>query len=286
MTEFAYPPPADGKPFRLTMGLRELDESIWIETGSDLTQQIIERNRLLGEKRDVVFAEVDGYSEPASEFTDALLVNLDRFHAATHRVEGGKVTHIGSGIGADITMEHPFVALARVIAEDLCLISLVDGRWTLTAGVVIFPSRWSLIEKIGKDLDTIHAPVPGYEQSLINYMTPVFDRLTRQVWRLNWTLHATSELHQIERAGETAPPEKYFWRTERQTLTRIGDHVLFTIRNRAEPLEWIRSDPERAALFAQTLESMSPETREYKGLSDDLETIAAYLRSGTEPATR
>lgn len=278
MSRYRYPPPSDGKAFRLTMGLREMDERAWIETGDDLTVQLPERVRLLDEKRSAVFAEESGYREPCLGFAHLMLANLARFHQDTHLVEGSAVTHRATGITVDTESDHPFVALAKVIAEDLCLMSLVDGRWTLTTGVVIFPSRWNLLEKIGRDIDTIHAPVPGYEQSLINYMTPVFDRLNRQVWRLNWTLHATDELHQIERATETAPPEGYFWRTERQTLTRTGEHVLFTIRNRAEPLSWILADPERAELFAQTLESMVPETREYKGLAGDLDAIAAYLK--------
>jgi dimethylamine monooxygenase subunit A len=277
MSAFAYPPPSDGKPFRLTMGLRDLKESDWIEVGSDLEHQLPERISLLKGSRDAVFASIDGYTDQCTRFANRILANLSEYHRDTYLVEKTRVTHIATGITVDITDDHPFVQLAQVIGEDLCLMSLVDDRWTLTAGVVVYPSRWNLREKVGRDIDAIHAPVPGYEQTLINYMTPVFDRLTRQVWRLNWTLHATKELHQIERAPERALPDEYFWRTERQTLTRDGDHVLFTIRNRAEPLRWIHDDPERAAAFAATLESMSTETRDYKGLVDDLPALIDYL---------
>jgi dimethylamine monooxygenase subunit A len=277
MSTFAYPPPSDGKPFRLTMGLRDLKESDWIEIGPDLDYQLPERVSLIKTNRDAVFASVAGYDEQCSAFAHRITANLKMFHSASHLIEQDRITHISTGITVDLNDDHPFVQLAQVIGEDLCLMSLVNGRWTLTAGVVVYPSRWNLREKVGRDIDAIHAPVPGYEQSLINYMTPVFDRLTRQVWRLNWTLHATSELHQIERSAESALPDDYFWRTERQTLTRDGDHVLFTIRNRAEPLRWIQQDPERAAAFAATLESMSSETRDYKGLVDDLPALVSYL---------
>jgi hypothetical protein len=278
MTRFAYPPPSDGKPFRLTMGLREVEPGGWLEMGTDLDRQLLERNRHIDDHADIVFAQLPGYEGPCLEFGEQLLADLDRFHRDTHLVEGASAIHRATGFLADLDNEHPFIALGRVIAEDLCLMSLVDGRWTLTAGLVIFPSRWNLLEKIGRDVDAIHAPVPGYDQSLIHYMAPVFDRLTRRVWRLNWTLHATDELHQIERSSETAPAEGYFWRTERQTLTRTGDHVLFTIRNRAEPFLSVLDDPERAALFAATLESMPAESRAYKGLSEDLDEVIAFLR--------
>jgi hypothetical protein len=54
--------------------------------------------------------------------------------------------------------------------------------------------------------------------------------------------------------------------------------MYFTIRNRAEPLHWIKSDAQSAQLFAQTLASYSPETIEYKGLVKDHQAIVDYLR--------
>jgi len=54
-TRFIYPPPKDGKPFRLSLGLRELDPANWIEAGSDLVEQLKQRNELLDSKRSVVF---------------------------------------------------------------------------------------------------------------------------------------------------------------------------------------------------------------------------------------
>ena len=35
-----------------------------------------------------------------------------------------------------------------------------------TAGAVLFPQRWSLLEKLGMDLHRIHDPVPQYEQEV------------------------------------------------------------------------------------------------------------------------
>ncbi len=62
-TRFIYPPPKDGKPFRLSLGLRELDPENWIEVGSDLVEQLKQRNELLETRRSVVFQEIAGYEE-------------------------------------------------------------------------------------------------------------------------------------------------------------------------------------------------------------------------------
>jgi hypothetical protein len=147
---------------------------------------------------------------------------------------------------------------------------------------VIFPSRWKLSEKIGKGMDAVHAPVPGYESALAPYMTATFDKISadRQVWRKNWSLHSTQDLHQPTSIHLPVNPSDYWWRTERQTLTRSrdGKYLFFTIRNRAEPLIWIKSDPQSAALFAETLASFASETIEYKGLVKDHQLIINYLR--------
>ena len=37
---FVYPPPSDGKPFRLVMGLRNMAAADWIESGPELTPQL------------------------------------------------------------------------------------------------------------------------------------------------------------------------------------------------------------------------------------------------------
>jgi hypothetical protein len=113
-------------------------------------------------------------------------------------------------------------------------------------------------------------------------MTATFDKIgiDRPVWRKNWSLHSTADLHQPISIHEPATPENYWWRTERQTLTLSlhGDFLFFTIRNRSEPLSWIKKDPDSAALFAETLASFAPETVEYKGLVKDHQAIIDYLR--------
>ena len=61
--KFAYPPPSDGKPFRLTLGLRELSAENWLEFGEDSKNQIRERNELIDTKREVVYQVLEGYDD-------------------------------------------------------------------------------------------------------------------------------------------------------------------------------------------------------------------------------
>lgn len=284
MTEgFVYPPPSDGKPFRLNMGLRSLDDALWIEDGGDLHHQIQERVALAEESRDVVYQELPGYRPAIEELISRIAKNLSDFHHDVYEVTRDSVTYLPENFTVDLSAPDVLLKLASIIGEDLVVLARENNEWKIVAGAVLFPSRWKLSEKIGKGMDAVHTPVPGFAEALAPYMTATFDKITadRPVWRKNWSLHSTADLHQPTTIHAPATPENYWWRTERQTLTRAtcGEFLYFTIRNRAEPLSWITESPESAELFAQTLESLLPETIEYKGLVSDHQKIIDYLRS-------
>jgi hypothetical protein len=281
---YIYPPPSDGKPFRLNMGLRSLEDALWLEGGSDVEQQIIERCELALTAREVVYQELPGYHSAINELIERICKNLAKFHGERYLVDADSVTYLPSQIEIDLAAPDILLQMAKIICEDLVVLAREDGEWKIVAGAVLFPSRWKLSEKIGKGMDAVHTPVPGFAEALAPYMTATFDKITadRPVWRKNWSLHSTADLHQPTSIHAAAEPKDYWWRTERQTLTRAdsGDFLYFTIRNRAEPLAWIKEDPLSAQLFSETLESLAPETIEYKGLVKDHQLIIDYLRSG------
>ena len=280
---YIYPPPADGKPFRLNMGLRSLEPALWLEGGEDLEAQIPERLILKTDAREVVYQELPGYRDVIEDLVALIAENLAMFHADRYEVSTESVKHLPTGASADLASSDLLLQIASIIGEDLVVLSREDGEWKIVAGAVLFPSRWKLSEKIGKGMDAVHAPVPGFASALAPFMTATFDKISadRAVWRKNWSLHSTSDLHQPTSIHAPANPEDYWWRTERQTLTRsrTGDFLYFTIRNRAEPLSWIKADQESAVLFAETLASFSSDTIEYKGLQQDHQAIINYLRN-------
>jgi len=280
---FIYPPPIDGKPFRLNMGLRSLEPQFWLEAGNDLAAQILERIELASSVPDVVYQELPGYEGAVQELIGRIIENLKEFHDRDYSFTSNTVRHIPTDTLVSLTCEDVLLQISTIIGEDLVVLSREDKEWKIVAGAVLFPSRWKLSEKIGKGMDAVHAPVPGYESALAPYMTATFDKIgvDRPVWRKNWSLHSTEDLHQPTSIHEQVLPEDYWWRTERQTLTRSqeGEFLYFTIRNRAEPLVWIKENAQSALEFSKTLESFSPETIEYKGLQRDHQVIIDYLRS-------
>jgi hypothetical protein len=280
---YIYPPPADGKPFRLNMGLRSLEPALWLEGGEDLELQIPERLALKTDAREVVYQELPGYRNAIEDLVALIADNLATFHSDRYEVSAQSVKHLPTGTSVDVASSDVLLQIASIIGEDLVVLSRENDEWKIVAGAVLFPSRWKLSEKIGKGMDVVHTPVPGFATALAPFMTATFDKISadRAVWRKNWSLHSTSDLHQPTSIHAPANPDDYWWRTERQTLTRsrTGDFLYFTIRNRAEPLSWIKADQESASLFAETLASFTAETIEYKGLQKDHQAIIDYLRN-------
>ncbi len=282
VARFVYPPPSDGKAFKLNMGLRSLEAPSWLEHGDDLEAQIPERLDLASNAREVVYQELLGYRSAIDELVRLLVKNLIDHHSSRYVAQAHELTHLPTATTINLESETVLLDLASIIGEDLVVLSRENDEWKIVAGAVIFPSRWRLSEKIGKGMDAVHQPVPGYQSALAPYMTATFDKIAvdRPVWRKNWSLHSTEHLHQPTSIHEATSPDNYWWRTERQTLTRsaIGEFLYFTIRNRAEELSQIKESPEASTAFAQTLATLSPETIEYKGLQRDHQAIIDYLR--------
>lgn len=282
--------PVEARPWRLTMGLRPLDLARWLEVDQLRPVELAEKHRLLREAPERVVAVLPG-SEPASaDLFDAIVGHLERYHPGTvTRRPDGSVQDRGTGGVVDPAVMHPIDAAARLVQEDLCVMEHREGSWILTAASVCFPSRWDLASKLGRDLMTIHHPVPGYAEALGRPADAFFDRLRpeRPVWRLNWTLIDLPDLHQPDptaRARPAAPltdPGRDLWfRVERQTLRRLTDRpaITFTIRTYVTPLgELMSTHPGVGDALRLALTTAPVDTVAYKGWQGIVEPLVAWL---------
>jgi len=308
MTAKHAPPahtPYDGSSKLFTIGLKPLDPDRWIEVDDHLLPYLAEKHRLYADIPERVFVEEDGTRDAQREVLDLLAEYLPTHFPRTHGNTGGGVELVGpagksdSGIGAGGFKDAPLVAASLLVQEDLILMRRDDSGWRLVAGSLCFPSSWSLIEKFGRPLQDIHAPVPGFgpgtrPAELINRM---FDGLQGQaVERYNWSIqsdnalyHPLSDIERIDRA--TNRPSRFpdgdinahaFIRVERQTLRKlpVSRDVLFTIRIHLDPLRVLAGHPDRAALatsFAGQLEALDLAQLDYKGMTSDRDRLVDVL---------
>ncbi|MBZ9853717.1 DUF3445 domain-containing protein [Mesorhizobium sp. CA13] len=300
MTSLPTHTPYDGSSKLFTIGLKPLALADWIEVDEHLLPFLAEKRRLYAEMPGTVFVEEDGTRDAQREVLDLLEAHLPQIFPETHRGANGGVEVIGAaGNPEGDFAKAPLVAASLLVQEDLILMRRGDDGWRLAAGSLCFPSSWSLLEKFGKPLQQIHAPVPGFgpgtrPAELINRM---FDGLQGQaVERYNWSIqsgdalyHPLSNVERIERAASR--PSRFadgdvnahaFIRVERQTLRKLpvsGD-ILFTIRIHLDPLAALAHHPDRATLapaFAAQLEALDIAQLDYKGLTSDRDRLVGIL---------
>lgn len=273
--------PLDGGPWRLSMGLRRLELDRWLEVDEHRPEELARKRELLGSVRDTVFVALDGSGPACEELLGLVRGNLRAHHPGLRTDD----RDLGAGTGRG--SPHPLEVAALLVQEDLCVLERQHGAWRLTAACVCFPSRWSLVEKLGRSLEEIHDPVPGFASTLAGPAARFFDRLSveRPAWRCNWTVIDTGELHlpsaasRTEKHGDVGLADVFF-RVERQTLRRLAatDAVVFTIRTYVTPLQRLLvAHPEVAQLLAATLRTVDDDVAAYKGWSGRVERLVAEL---------
>lgn len=284
--------PFDGRPLRVTIGTRPLDDAQWLMFDAHYATDMAEKAILLAERHEDVVAHEPAGDAAARELLDMVLEHLASCQRDRFVIDGAKVRDVHRGTTVDTGVWHPIDAAGRLVQEDLTVMTRDSaGDWRLTAASVCFPSRWRLADKIGADLTQIHEPVPFYEERIGAAVRQQFERLDpdRPTWRLNWTLLNDSARFQPEGTPWTGGPVDFgtalFFRVERQTLRRLPrtQGIAFTIRTTVEPLAALSTIPDAYRTLAQTLEQTDPRTVAYKGWAAFHEPLVEWLRAQSTP---
>ena len=293
MNQPIYFPFEDGQ-WRLSMGLQPLKEQDWIEIDDHFIQELRLKQQLLNQQYGDVFASLPDSLAGQEEVLALLLDYLPKRFPEIYEATEETIKNLATGevwLISDFA-NHPLELAGRLVQEDLLLLLPDETKnYRLVAGLLCFPARWKLQEKLGHSLATIHDPVPGYQQQLKKPVNHFFERLKENhpVWRLNWGLVDTPELF--------LPPEKstnqlnipvtvdnvgeLLWlRVERQTLRRLPQTygVLFTIKTYIYPLNILEDKPEISKGLVLTLQQMPETTQLYKNIAPVREVVLHYLQ--------
>lgn len=290
--ETVYLPFSPG-PFRMAMGLVAREPDAAFELDDQYDTEVAERAELLREKRELVFAAL-----PESEADRWAVLRLagevlPRQYPSVFAREGETLTNIATGQSWNLTEPgmDPLELAGQLVQDDLCLMAPGPEGYVLTAGVLCFPSRWSLVEKLGQPMAGIHSKVPFYGEKLARPVDRFFGALAtgKLVERLNWSLVDDPALYLPTGKWRKAPNlaitaenagESVFLRVERQTLSRVGAEgsILFTIRVHRYPLSRIAADPAVARDLAAAVEALPEEMAFYKSVLSFKPALLAYLR--------
>ena len=291
MTAFAHAPYASGKP-PFSIGLTPLDPADWIEADALLAEQLALKQSILATDFASAFAALDESAAGQGEVLELLAAHLPARFPDLYRREDAFMRILPADRRVALDGEPPLLIASRLVQEDLLLMRRDASGWRLVAGSLCFPSTWLLHEKLGRAMDAIHAPVPGYGGQMGERIARIFDNLQpdRPVERFNWSIYGDARLRHAQSRQE--PHERFpdaasvanraHIRVERQTLRRLarsGD-ILFTVRVHADPLSALARHPNRRALAAALggqVAQLTGEQLAYKGLIESRERLLAAL---------
>jgi dimethylamine monooxygenase subunit A len=284
-----YRPFLDG-PWRLAMGIKALDLEEWVEIDEHFAVQLAERKRLLDDQRSAVLGELPESRPGQRELLKLLLDHLPRrFPEQFQRVDGrieNRVT--GERFVLAAWEDAPLELMGRLVQEDLCLMQRGDAGYRLVAAVLCFPAHWRLADKLGRPLQVIHEPVPGFGERLADPVDRFFAsiQVARPVWRVNWSLvDAPTLFRPPEHRGNPRPisaeqaSSELWLRVERQTLRRLprsGD-VVFGIHTCVDPLEDAIDSPQAAQALAARIREMPDPMARYKSILPIRAPLLAWL---------
>ncbi len=188
--------------------------------------------------------------------------------------------------------EHPS-ALELAFEEDLVVLDAASG--TVPWMCVCTPSGWAPEEKLGLDLQAIHAPVAdiGHLSAAWPHLMALAtngERWERFVWTISPSPH--HDQHPLRRPRTPWPGDpdpvafarQCHFRAERQTFLPVHDargvarrQAVFTIRVMVAPLPAVVATPAHAQRLHDALASMTASVLAYKNLQPARERLLAWL---------
>ncbi|GGQ94920.1 heme-dependent oxidative N-demethylase subunit alpha family protein [Deinococcus ruber] len=174
--------------------------------------------------------------------------------------------------------------LAMNVQEDVSLLCKSGNSDHLAALHVLLPEKWNPLDKIGRDFVAVHQVVAGSEamnRSAPKLLDAILSRgpFARFVWGVTASERLDHHPHAPPEPELSSDPAQWFLRAERQTLHGFpaAGGAVFTIRAYIYPLAAHLDTPERAAALAAGIRSMTPEQLAYKGLTQSVSVLLAWL---------
>ncbi len=221
-------------------GVQPLEPKDWLIRDDAYGGQMALRDQLIETRRGAVHSMFPDAMEPALECLDLVLATLEADHE--FQIARDEVVR-PDGVHVLIDRQTPLLTLGRLIQEDVCLMQKGPDGHILTGAILCFPASWTLAEKIGRSLPTIHGPVEQYDTAVGQRVQRMFDAIhpDRPLWRANALLYHDPSLHQPRSEADGPRSEvgaRKYLRSERQTLRRLPESkaVVFAIHTYVVPL--------------------------------------------------
>lgn len=295
-----YRPFRYGPKYNITMGLRNVKHTDWIELDNHYPDYHTTKAQRIEERGHKCCKTAPEAYDAALELLEDLVEYLPARYPSLYRRGNTGLENLWSGETVSSVpplQEDPIQTCARLVQDDLAImIEKEDGQYYLLSGAILLPGFWRLEDKFGMPLSEIHTSgdVPGFKEKLEKGMMNFFRRLKPEemVARNNYFLQVDDDLawsHSI--GGEDSPDiswntaekdratEHHYFRSERQTLRRLprSGGVVFTIRTYFLPVIEIVEEKGVPGRLASAVRSWGEDVSRYKGKEKYGDVLLEYL---------
>lgn len=237
-------------------GVQPLDPAQWIVVDEAYGAQMAARADLLARRREDVLQTSETGSDAIAELFQMVLTHL----SARPEFQINQAHCVRpDGVRLELPSSPSLDALAGLVTEDFCILQKKGGEHVLTAALLCFPASWTLAQKFGHPLSTIHDPVDSYTDDMAKRVQRLFDavRPGKPLWRANAMRYQDPTLYQPRtvEAPRTERQQGSYIRSERQCILRLPetDAVVFSIHTRQVKLQDLTAQ-QAAALAAHPID--------------------------------
>jgi len=287
--------PFNGERGRLRLGLTSIDCSEWIQYEDDFTERLIQKSKLIKELGREVLDALPSSNATQKEFLKLLLEHIQLHHRDTFTVsENGVLNRINKKFySIDNFSNNPLELVSYLAADDFCLLEEDGGDYKLVAASVCAPTWWSLQEKMGEPLVSIHKPILNLEEKIGRMIRHFLKNLkvNECYQRSNWFLFASKELcvfpnsfdfySEMNGIDEGNIETSLYLRSERQTFRKLknSNAIVFGIKVYVEPISVVKDHPAIAEDLTVALNTMNEEQKQGLGITYVEKPLKKYLSS-------
>ncbi|KAJ5146851.1 hypothetical protein N7526_000203 [Penicillium atrosanguineum] len=273
-------PPSDLKPqpikgrerYRVMMDIRKLDAQNWLTLDKNYMDEHRVRDALLREKRDQVIQclpeSVDACHEALEEVSNFLSQRFPNMFETTMYNSKPHIQNRMTGemfeLGGSVPNENLTDALeaaVRLTMEDLSILMRnEDDEYYLAASASLFPTGWTVDQRIGWTISRMHEPVPLWHQQVAT---------------------SVSKIPLREKTFQPIP-DQIIIRRERQTFRRLPrtGAILFGVKTFLTPLDELPM--QELENLAKEMETWPENVGEYKGKNVWGAKVKEFYRSRTQ----
>ncbi|KAJ5743093.1 hypothetical protein N7533_010195 [Penicillium manginii] len=252
------------KQYRIMMDVRRMDSQNWLTLDKHYMEEHRVRDHLLREKKSEVLRclpeSLEACQEALEDVSDFLCQRFPNMFQKSSQNDQKFIENCMTREKFDLSGSNPsgidtdaLEAAVRLTMEDLSILMLNDeGEYYLAASASLFPTGWTVQERIGWTISRMHEPVPLWHQQVANSVSKFLVRLTpaSPMERSNYFVEVKrpdENLFEIlyrpgslcEKELNNPLPDEIIIRRERQTFRRLPrtNAIVFGVKTYLTPLD-------------------------------------------------